>query len=227
MLMNGRSEAEADQWIEQSCADAESKLTGALVRKYGFKRGNDAMARAKTQLKARVAERYAQQQKTISQQNQGVIANEDGWFLKKSNQSCTALMTEQDFLGNTSTVVGLVPVPAKGPDKYLLLLMFPTKSTQQVAMGGTYPSNIKLSVALFRSIGAERVQVGPFDAAIGTTMKDGVELAQLFVVVDGQTVRRLSGHEALYIQSIGTRLLFPPFEMGALGSALDLLKRCP
>jgi len=223
MAMNQQPEQDSLNWIFNGCADEESRLTGALVRKYGFRSGNAAMDRAKKQLRDRVAQDYADKRRAA--ENSGVVAAVGGWTVRKHpNGGCTAISVERDFLDNAKDVVELQSVTLKGsPGKpgYLLTLGFiPTAEQASVDL----PS--KVSLVLGAEFGSRTANVYPAASAVSRSQSpQGDPLILLLVVLDEPSLNALRGASVLWVDGVG-KLQPLPFHPGDFSIAAGMLSRC-
>jgi hypothetical protein len=126
MLMNERTKAETVQWVFGGCADEESRLTGALVRKYGFNVGNAAMERAKQELRAQIEKGYQQQEAKRSAS--GIVASADGWIVKRlPDGKCIVEYPESNAFGRINQLTTLLqaePNAHLASAAYILILTF-------------------------------------------------------------------------------------------------------
>ena len=100
MLANGRPLAEARSWVINSCADEEDRLTGELVKRYGFKRANQAMQRAKHSVTAELERRYDDASKPPPAHPELFQMTSRGWRVFKQSGGCLAILA-REFPDNT------------------------------------------------------------------------------------------------------------------------------
>jgi hypothetical protein len=218
MLVNGRSEDEAAQWVFAGCADEESKLTGALVRKFGFKAGNEAIDRAKRQLRDKLRDEYSKNARAA--EGAGIIGSAGGWKLKRlASGGCAALYGDEDFLGNTKQVIGLTRL-SSSPARYLLTLGFiPDERT-----GTDLPP--MADVLLRAEVSSNEIVVHPLDAQMRTSQtRQGDPFISIITLLDETAVDQLASISVLWVQA-GPGLNPPPYHPGGLHAAAELLQQC-
>jgi hypothetical protein len=91
------------------CADEQSRLTGTMVREFGYERGNRAVQGVRDQ-RLRSFERRIAGRASPSQENGAVATTPEGWRIRRvAPQNCDAILLVPSIFGSTAAFMVKTP----------------------------------------------------------------------------------------------------------------------
>lgn len=151
------------------CSDEESRLAGAVIKAYGYDKGNAAMR----QLKTRKRSRYAAllQERDRSRILPGLVSQtKAGWkVFRKAEQDCAAILARPDLIRPSFTVMQV-----SGTEKTIFFGESGSTASSQ-AKRYSQGTQLKLSVGKFVNLtavdlGLMTLEVSPFQDGLGFSM---------------------------------------------------------
>lgn len=90
------------------CANEESRLTGVLVREFGYDRANRAVAAAKERLSVQFADAASRRGAAPPNAN-FVERTSDGWVIERNADQCTARLRRSTVFGTMGAIIQRTP----------------------------------------------------------------------------------------------------------------------
>lgn len=98
--------AKTKSMVQFGCEEEDSRLTGALIAKYGYARGNAAVAALKNAADARYAARMGQRDNPPRPLGY-VETTPDGWEVKRLQTGCMAMRLKRNGLNSGGSITAL------------------------------------------------------------------------------------------------------------------------
>lgn len=216
MLPQGRAVDEIDHAVAFVCQDELSRLAGALVREFGYERGNRVMRLLERVTRQALEQRVARRDQPNSNAVQGISVPE-GWTLQRAGRTCAVThIGGSMFAGTTGTGIRVTNGQA------LLILMQIGSSAAREA--GQYPEGAQLRVTLYRYVNMSGEVVGPVTLSV---VRDQEGLVFTTPLTE-DLMARISEADTLQFRASpsGEGIVPKTFDVRGLSSALAAARRC-
>lgn len=219
MVGNHRGQEEATKWVFAACADAESLLTGEMVRQFGYSRGTEAMQRARNEVVATIRSRIAPSRPALPRVVPGYIRSVSGWQIARHDpMMCLALREEIDVPGSPATIITATPRAR--------VIEFQVTSTAQGSVSTLAGHMLRLDVVALSRTG-ERTDLGEMRFVVGSF--DIRSLSFTTILADGASIR-LRQSERIELSyrdpSTGHSSPLPSFPIAGSSQALEAVLEC-
>lgn len=216
VIAQGGDKAKAHSMIGLGCGEEESRLTGALIAKYGYARGNAALAALKNAAAGRYAAAIARRD-TPPRAPGFVERTADGWDVKRLDDGCVAVRFKRNGLNSGGSATALVR--GIGVAKILLLLA-----------GNNADIADKKSTQSFDTKGIVSGGGESFNVALTLSPKPSDDGITYEAMVRGTLIAQLSQGENLQVE-VPTGLVSSPtwpthYPLAGIATAWSAVERC-